>query len=74
MPLSRTNCFQLPAHSLEDVVEMTADYCRRKEDAKFEEAFAELGADLFFLSDHDMDCIKLLALDERLLCGDALSL
>ena len=28
---------------LEDVVEMTADYCRRKEDAKFEEAFAALG-------------------------------
>jgi hypothetical protein len=23
-------------------VEMTAEYCRRKEDAKFEEAFAEL--------------------------------
>jgi len=28
--------------SLERVVEMTAEYCRRKEDAKFEEAFAEL--------------------------------
>ena len=27
---------------LEDVVEMTADYLRRKEDAKFEEAFASL--------------------------------
>jgi IS1 family transposase len=27
--------------SLERVVEMTADYCRRKEDAVFEEAFAE---------------------------------
>src|SRR5260370_12312509 len=29
--------------SLEDVVEMTADYLRGKEDAKFEKAFAELG-------------------------------
>ena len=28
--------------SLEQVVEMTADYLRRKEDAKFEEAFAKL--------------------------------
>jgi hypothetical protein len=28
--------------SLEKVVEMTADYLRRKEDAKFETAFAEL--------------------------------
>src|ERR1700730_11788864 len=28
--------------SLERAVEMTAEYCRRKEDAKFEEAFAEL--------------------------------
>jgi IS1 family transposase len=27
---------------LERVVEMTAEYCRRKEDAKFEKAFAEL--------------------------------
>jgi len=29
--------------SLERVVEMTADYMRRNEDAKFEEAFAKLG-------------------------------
>ena len=29
--------------SLEKVVEMSAAYLRRKEDAKFEEAFAELG-------------------------------
>src|SRR5207302_8098808 len=29
--------------SLERAVEMTADYLRRKEDAKFEKAFAELG-------------------------------
>jgi predicted TIM-barrel enzyme len=29
--------------SLERAVEMTADYWRQKEDAKFEEAFAELG-------------------------------
>ena len=28
---------------LERVVELTAEYCRRKEDAKFEAAFAELG-------------------------------
>lgn len=31
------------AWDLEQVVEMTADYMRRKEDAKFEEAFAKLG-------------------------------
>jgi len=30
------------AWSLERVVEMTAEYCRRKEDAKFADAFAEL--------------------------------
>jgi len=30
--------------TLERVVEMTAGYCRRKQDAKFEEAFAELEA------------------------------
>lgn len=30
---------------LEDVVEMTADYMRRKEDTKFEKAFAELACD-----------------------------
>jgi len=30
--------------SLERAVEMTAEYCRRKEDARFEEAFAELEA------------------------------
>ncbi len=29
--------------SLEKVLEMTADYMRRKEDAKFENAFAKLG-------------------------------
>src|SRR2546423_14358713 len=34
---------ELDLWGLEKVVEMTADYCRRKEDAKFEEAFAELG-------------------------------
>jgi hypothetical protein len=28
---------------LERVVEMTAEYCRRKEDAQFEEVFAEIG-------------------------------
>jgi hypothetical protein len=28
---------------LEDVVEMTAEYFRRKEDAEFEAAFAEAG-------------------------------
>jgi hypothetical protein len=28
---------------LEDAVEMTADYLRKKEDAKFEAAFAEAG-------------------------------
>src|SRR5437764_8265954 len=28
--------------SLEKVVTMTAEYCRRKEDAEFEQAFAEL--------------------------------
>ncbi len=33
---------ELEAWDLERVVEMTADYCRRKEDAKFEAAFAEL--------------------------------
>ena len=29
--------------SLEQVVEMTAEYLRKKEDAKFEDAFAKLG-------------------------------
>jgi len=29
--------------SLERVVDMTADYLRRKEDAKFEKAFAKIG-------------------------------
>ena len=33
---------EFEAWDLERVVEMTAEYCRRKEDAKFEEAFAEL--------------------------------
>jgi len=33
---------ELEAWGLETVVEMTADYCRRKEDAKFEDVFAEL--------------------------------
>jgi hypothetical protein len=32
----------LKAWDLERVVEMTAEYCRRKEDAKFEAAFTEL--------------------------------
>jgi len=31
------------AWDLERVVEMTADFMRRKQDAKFEEAFAEAG-------------------------------
>ncbi len=31
------------AWDLERVVEMTADFMRRKEDAKFAEAFAEVG-------------------------------
>ena len=34
---------ELERWSLEDVVEMTAEYLRRKEDAKFEAAFAKLG-------------------------------
>jgi IS1 family transposase len=34
---------ELKAWDLERVVEMTADYMRRKEDAKFEEAFASAG-------------------------------
>jgi hypothetical protein len=33
---------ELERWDLEDAVEMTADYFRRKEDAKFEEAFAAL--------------------------------
>jgi IS1 transposase len=33
---------EFEAWDLERVVEMTAEYCRRKEDAKFEAAFAEL--------------------------------
>ena len=33
---------EIEAWDLERVVEMTADYMRRKEDAKFEEAFAGL--------------------------------
>jgi hypothetical protein len=33
---------ELERWSLEQVVEMTAEYLRRKEDAKFEEAFAKL--------------------------------
>ena len=33
---------ELERWSLERVVEMTADYLRRKEDAEFEEAFAKL--------------------------------
>jgi len=35
---------ELERWSLERVVEMTADYLRRKEDAKFEDAFAEIEA------------------------------
>jgi hypothetical protein len=34
---------ELEAWDLEHVAEMTAEYCRRKKDAKFEEAFAEIG-------------------------------
>ena len=34
---------ELNKWGLENVVEMTADYWRRKEDAKFEDAFAKLG-------------------------------
>lgn len=33
---------ELERWTLEQVVEMTADYMRRKEDAKFEEAFTRL--------------------------------
>jgi hypothetical protein len=33
--------FEYERWSLEQVVEMTADYWRQKEDAKFEEAFAK---------------------------------
>jgi len=33
---------ELERWDLERVVEITADYARRKEDAKFEQAFAEL--------------------------------
>jgi hypothetical protein len=33
---------ELKAWRLEDVVKMTADYMRRKDDAKFEAAFAKL--------------------------------
>ena len=35
-------CLEEKPWSLERVVEMTADYLRRKEDAEFEEAFAKL--------------------------------
>lgn len=35
-------CVEVERWDLQRVVEMTADYMRRKEDAKFEEAFAEL--------------------------------
>jgi hypothetical protein len=34
---------ELQARDLEQVVEMTAEYRRRKEDAEFEKAFAEAG-------------------------------
>ena len=33
---------ELKRRSLEQVVEMTSDYMRRKEDAEFEKAFADL--------------------------------